>query len=643
MHSTALSHTVRLPFHSYSRFLLVKLERCVKTLPPFLTALAHNPLQPQTVFSCCFAVETACIECRSALAASVTLEWNDQAPGAVELKHLFLRYRTEIFPGFLQQIVTALTGHSLQSLRNSSTPFIDLPHMVFCTLVNCAGIMRMGNSTWYHRHSVSLGLIQAVSRFAQSPVWTIPLTNEVLDTLVESFAHIMSSMSVSLVTGGPAAPASLWTEVFSMAGSAISSALLRTGCTLTSNPTASLALLVTTAPHFQAQAALKEATVSIAKLAVLVASREGVLRPEKLIVVQQMMQMMCRMDLYSIAAAPLMSVSLMDFTVALNTFWDRHPTHSCQALLLLQRQQMQNPLDTDTLQAKEYTLHQCMRRAGGWMLGRLQNRDITHQFQDMMQLVGVIMYDNEGLTLTEELKALREWRHTPAFLNVVEALLRGGPATQRQDILMAFVSNVYSVLRTIVERDVTAGAAHSLLRTVHKVLLPYLKPADSSRSGVIVSIPTLLVSNLYHIQATLQPKVDTCPESFRMHRVALATLQPLMLDQQRKGFVMQPPLPAHLPSPDTTTTQKWGAIVTDFSRKFRGRLLYGCSYVGCTELRGALDSLLPTQLCPGCRRLRYCCRPCQGKDWLAWHSEVCGKGEWSLSAEEAQVGWNETV
>lgn len=56
------------------------------------------------------------------------------------------------------------------------------------------------------------------------------------------------------------------------------------------------------------------------------------------------------------------------------------------------------------------------------------------------------------------------------------------------------------------------------------------------------------------------------------------------------------------------------------------RLLPGCCNLGCTVLAGVSESSLPTQLCSGCRRMRFCSNMCQRKAWcVGGHALVCGK------------------
>lgn len=77
---------------------------------------------------------------------------------------------------------------------------------------------------------------------------------------------------------------------------------------------------------------------------------------------------------------------------------------------------------------------------------------------------------------------------------------------------------------------------------------------------------------------------------------------------------------------DAFTAQTW--LDASFERHallhFQGRLLPGCCYLGCTNLGGVSEAALPTLLCSGCRRARYCSGECQRAAWVeGGHSSSC--------------------
>lgn len=59
---------------------------------------------------------------------------------------------------------------------------------------------------------------------------------------------------------------------------------------------------------------------------------------------------------------------------------------------------------------------------------------------------------------------------------------------------------------------------------------------------------------------------------------------------------------------------------------FNGRLLPGCCNRTCTNMEGASEVSLPTQLCSGCRMARYCSVECQKSAWVqGGHKDVCAR------------------
>lgn len=52
-------------------------------------------------------------------------------------------------------------------------------------------------------------------------------------------------------------------------------------------------------------------------------------------------------------------------------------------------------------------------------------------------------------------------------------------------------------------------------------------------------------------------------------------------------------------------------------------LLPGCGHWMCSEADGCWESSLPTLLCAGCRRVRYCSTACQKAAWVDGHEGVC--------------------
>lgn len=77
-----------------------------------------------------------------------------------------------------------------------------------------------------------------------------------------------------------------------------------------------------------------------------------------------------------------------------------------------------------------------------------------------------------------------------------------------------------------------------------------------------------------------------------------------------------------------TITGQLGILVVEryALENVHGRLLPGCCNPSCTNLAGASEASLPTQLCGGCRRARYCSVECQRAAWgRGCHASMCGK------------------
>lgn len=71
---------------------------------------------------------------------------------------------------------------------------------------------------------------------------------------------------------------------------------------------------------------------------------------------------------------------------------------------------------------------------------------------------------------------------------------------------------------------------------------------------------------------------------------------------------------------------------TEFRHRFaEGSVLSrpqpGCCNTVCRNLVGVSEAVLPTRLCGGCKRVRYCSVECQQAGWIAGgHESVCGGG-----------------
>lgn len=60
-------------------------------------------------------------------------------------------------------------------------------------------------------------------------------------------------------------------------------------------------------------------------------------------------------------------------------------------------------------------------------------------------------------------------------------------------------------------------------------------------------------------------------------------------------------------------------------------MLPGCGYWLCQEYSGISEAAMPTLLCSGCQRVRYCSTRCQRSAWVLGHREMCAPADASKS------------
>lgn len=149
-----------------------------------------------------------------------------------------------------------------------------------------------------------------------------------------------------------------------------------------------------------------------------------------------------------------------------------------------------------------------------------------------------------------------------------------------------------------------------------------------------------LARTMIRLLGALVVHVPANPHSHRMYIIMAVTLQPLLKNVlrfnvpagQRILWDLQL-VSGHFPMPPdlVKTPQLWSSCVEAYMLLHGRRLLHGCGSLQCVNLTGTLDSLLPTLLCMGCRRSRYCSKECQRLDWVeGGHGRVCGTGAWAV-------------
>lgn len=222
----------------------------------------------------------------------------------------------------------------------------------------------------------------------------------------------------------------------------------------------------------------------------------------------------------------------------------------------------------------------------------------------------------------------------------LEALLRstGFIQTVNETTDATFLVTPFAALQLMFSResmtlaDMPFPQLLSLAITARKLVL-------SVSHSALQPFATILVQAIMEVLG----KLDTQDRSIHLHEhrhrmylVLATTLQPIL--RIMHGHVDIDPV-WHLellhPVPDCDADPVlWQGVVEDFAAGHDARLLPKCGNLECVNMASALDSLLKTRRCSGCRRISYCSNECQQSDWGfkgCRHGRVCGKGWWSAS------------
>lgn len=167
----------------------------------------------------------------------------------------------------------------------------------------------------------------------------------------------------------------------------------------------------------------------------------------------------------------------------------------------------------------------------------------------------------------------------------------------------------------------------SLAVTARKLLL--------YASDGILPIASSLEFKMADVMELLHPTVwPGDHDHHRMYLILAVCLQTVVRFMRAAGVPSEHNLPEvqqQVPDCDADPA-RWQGVTEEFGMSHDGaRLLPGCGNLACPNLDRALDSLVQTKLCGGCRRVGYCCVECQRTDWGVRgcsHGRVCGRGWW---------------
>lgn len=384
-----------------------------------------------------------------------------------------------------------------------------------------------------------------------------------------------------------------------------------------------------------AQSTAASSAVELARHATVAISRSELRTPQGLAAVRHLLEFLTHMDL-SISTHD--RVSLVQFVRALHACSHVHPPLSFICAEVVKQQHLQSS-GAEEFPAMRVTLLHCLRTALVWMAVRVQvpaHPLASRRELDMMANIAIqvatptVAYASYGLRRRTRSASVSADLAKPGFLRAMEALIRGTDVRVCPNGIVRALVGAASLAHLILSgppqthHDVTVHRAlHGLLVTVHKVLLrlSVLEDLDWCSTHML-----MVAAVLTNVTRALETHPDA-QESYRLGGIVRVCMRTILRRSNARAVERHR-------LPDLDCDAQWLVCVEDYADRFRGRLLLGCGSLGCTNLVGLLDSLLPTLLCAGCRRVRYCCVACQRRDWAAGgHGGVCGRGDWGLGVD----------
>lgn len=607
----------------YRRF-----KELVTSLYRIQDALDGNHAELSVFAVCCFNTCRIVSECISM--AENDPVWSFSAHDANQLHALMVTYRTTTFPRFLQHLVSSL---SEDRFTNSA----------ILGAMACTGtLLRLGAGTWPHNLANSQLLIRSVSELA-----TRLRPSHVDEVSAGGILDFLSNTIADLATGTALhIPGPMLNSILLAAGLIGRKALTITSINAIPR---SLATLIISGRFLELNQHISRSVTAdtcavVAKLAILTLSRcSNNCVPASLRPYEQFMSLMLDMDLNR------GDIPIMDIIRALHLCRKKYPPLSSSTSNLVMQQHRQSSCNPDAGRAIVYSLRISMQSVVSWMHPlRQESCQVQHTFIQEIDIintcislltVAVFSLGEEGSTLAIDSQMyVIAWLSHPVVLNGMEALFRGGQhlSPSKNLVLLMTISSVALFTFGAVSSQ---SLLESLMRTIHKGLL-IIRSSEAEESIAWNSPPMqMLAFNMSKIMAASELTMEVLSESYRIYMLAGVSLLPLLrklgddIISKRARSQFTSCHERH-PVPDCQLEiAGWAGPVAYYSRHFRGRILYGCSYLGCKNLGGVLDSLLKTRRCGRCRRVQYCCEHCHAMDWYAGgHSQVCGSGEWNINA-----------
>lgn len=528
---------------------------------------------------------------------------------------LLRSFRLDVFPILLDVI--------------ASSP--ALPPSVACPLVDvvvaCSRVLRMG---WpVDDTGLGKGIVPAITKFSRWIRLHSPLSSLQTQGVLDFAAHVIV-MIVQNATLDPLLDVMI-TELFLMACE-LSGTLFATPSSLavsSSNVARSLTTLFISRKFLMNQNMISSTTaqvlaVELARHAMVSVSYcSGLQMPEGLAAVRHLLEFLTHMDL---ASSSRDRVTLARFVRALHLCATKHPVLSFVCCEVVKKQHLEAPHDEE-FTAMLVTLHICVRRALSWM--RLRTRDgmLRHTLRLELEMIANISIQVASPTVPRE--EYGEVRRVlgmtiaaalvkPGFLRATEALLRGTDLSRTPNGVARCLIGAASLVHMLVVSTELPSAAlyrtlQSLTITIHKVILR-LELVEGVTWGCMHMHMTAAVMSNILTALTGCDDLDCC----RLYRVIAVCLRTLLRNSCSLTSLDVGPDCDEQPI-------LWLECLTAHAQRFPAtRLLLGCASLGCTNLHGLLDSHLPTLLCGGCGKVRYCSVDCQMRDWAkGGHGRVC--------------------
>lgn len=235
----------------------------------------------------------------------------------------------------------------------------------------------------------------------------------------------------------------------------------------------------------------------------------------------------------------------------------------------------------------------------------------------------------EGLSMTT-LGNMLDRLSMPGTLIALEALLRDvqlrTPMRSATPLLAVFIRTAY-IITDIITYLPTCAVPHRQLLSLNSTLLKLMRfQLALPLGGHACRLPGQLLSILSCVTAMAdrirsQTRVDR--DFHRLYMVLCWAVVPVLTTLQKAEISVSGTPHAEMVLADILETLRPGYLEC-FAELHSGELLCFCSFLGCGNLEGVSEATLPTTLCSGCRRKRYCSVKCQHADWLSGHARVCG-------------------